>query len=122
MSVFQLSKWAVKRIDKIFRNFLWKGSEEACGGHCMVNWISLDESAETEIHGRAWSYRLDEVQQSFAPPVATAEMERPAQTKFLYASRSQWNRGRPLQHMHHHGTRKWQHHQNFGLTDVAARL
>jgi hypothetical protein len=38
MSVFQLSKWAIRRIDKIRRNFLWRGSEEARGGHCMVSW------------------------------------------------------------------------------------
>ncbi|KAF8730242.1 hypothetical protein HU200_017220 [Digitaria exilis] len=38
MTVFRLSKWAIKRIDKIRRNFLWKGSEEARGGHCLVNW------------------------------------------------------------------------------------
>jgi hypothetical protein len=37
-SVFSLSKWAIKRIDRIRRNFLWKGSEDARGGHCMVNW------------------------------------------------------------------------------------
>jgi hypothetical protein len=29
MTVFTLFKWAIKRIDKIRRNFLWKGSEEA---------------------------------------------------------------------------------------------
>lgn len=38
MTVFSLSKWAIKRIDRIRRNFLWKGSEEARGGHCLVNW------------------------------------------------------------------------------------
>jgi hypothetical protein len=35
MSVFQLYKWAIRRIDKIRRNFLWKGSKETCGRHCM---------------------------------------------------------------------------------------
>jgi hypothetical protein len=29
MTAFTLSKWAIKRIDRIRRNFLWKGSEEA---------------------------------------------------------------------------------------------
>ncbi|KAF8772335.1 hypothetical protein HU200_005873 [Digitaria exilis] len=38
MTVFCLSKWSIKRIDKIRRNFLWKGSEEARGGYCLVNW------------------------------------------------------------------------------------
>jgi hypothetical protein len=34
----QLSNWAIKRIDKIHRNFLWIGSEDAHGGNCMVSW------------------------------------------------------------------------------------
>jgi hypothetical protein len=38
MTVFTLSKWAIKKIDKIRRNFLWQGSENARGGHCLVNW------------------------------------------------------------------------------------
>jgi hypothetical protein len=38
MSVFSISKWTVKKIDRIQRNFLWKGSEDAWGGHCLVNW------------------------------------------------------------------------------------
>lgn len=38
MTVFPMKKWMIKRIDKLRRNFLWKGSEEANGGHCLVNW------------------------------------------------------------------------------------
>lgn len=38
MTSFPLSKWAIKRIDRLRRNFLWKGSEQARGGHCLVNW------------------------------------------------------------------------------------
>jgi hypothetical protein len=37
MSMFQLSKWAIRRIDKIRCNYLWRGTEEARGGHCMVS-------------------------------------------------------------------------------------
>ncbi|WVZ66580.1 LOW QUALITY PROTEIN: hypothetical protein U9M48_015779 [Paspalum notatum var. saurae] len=37
MTVFNLSKWAGKKIDRICRNFLWK-AEDARGGHCLVNW------------------------------------------------------------------------------------
>jgi hypothetical protein len=37
MSVFQLSKWAIKRIDKIRHSFLWQGSDNVRGGHCLVN-------------------------------------------------------------------------------------
>jgi hypothetical protein len=38
MTSFTLSKWVVKRIDRIRRNFLWAGSEEARVGKCWVNW------------------------------------------------------------------------------------
>lgn len=40
LSVFQLKKWAIKRIDKIRRNFLWKGAMAANGGHCLVKWVN----------------------------------------------------------------------------------
>ena len=36
--VFPLAIWARKQIDKIRRSFLWKGDENANGGHCFVNW------------------------------------------------------------------------------------
>jgi hypothetical protein len=35
---FPSKKWALKRIDKIRRGFLWKGEEGANGGHCLVRW------------------------------------------------------------------------------------
>jgi hypothetical protein len=38
MTVFPLSKWTIKRIDRIRRNFLWLGAEAARGGHSHVNW------------------------------------------------------------------------------------
>lgn len=38
ITIFALKKWAVKKIDKIRRNLLWKGSEQASGGHCLVKW------------------------------------------------------------------------------------
>ena len=38
LTVFSLPKWAIKKIDKIRRSFLWKGEENASGGHCLVNW------------------------------------------------------------------------------------
>jgi hypothetical protein len=33
-----LKKWALKKIDKIRRGFLWRGAAEANGGHCLVRW------------------------------------------------------------------------------------
>jgi len=38
MTVFKLQKWAIKKIDKLRRNFLWKEMPEANGGHCLVKW------------------------------------------------------------------------------------
>ncbi|CAD6255007.1 unnamed protein product [Miscanthus lutarioriparius] len=33
--------WAKKKIDKIRRSFLWKGEQNANGGHCLVNWQTV---------------------------------------------------------------------------------
>jgi len=41
LTVFAINKWAIKRIDKIRRSFLWKGSAEANGGHCLVRWAKV---------------------------------------------------------------------------------
>lgn len=41
MIVFPLSKWAIKRIDRLRRNFLWHGKENAKGGHYQVNWTRV---------------------------------------------------------------------------------
>jgi hypothetical protein len=38
MTAFPLSKWAIRKIDKIRRHFLWQGSDETRRGHCLVNW------------------------------------------------------------------------------------
>ena len=40
LTVFPLAVWARKKIDKI-RSFLWKGEENANGGHCLVNWPTV---------------------------------------------------------------------------------
>ena len=36
MTVFDIKKWAIKKIDKLRRGFLWKGTSEAKGVHCQV--------------------------------------------------------------------------------------
>jgi mannosylglycoprotein endo-beta-mannosidase len=41
MTSFPLSKWVIKRIDRIRRNFLWKGKDNPRTGHCPVNWIKV---------------------------------------------------------------------------------
>jgi hypothetical protein len=37
LTVFPLAAWARRKIDKIRRSFLWKGEDNANGGHCLVN-------------------------------------------------------------------------------------
>lgn len=38
LTVFKLQKWAIKKIDKIRKGFLWKGEAYADGGYCLANW------------------------------------------------------------------------------------
>ena len=38
LTVFALRKWALKKIDRLRRGLLWRGAEQANGGHCLVNW------------------------------------------------------------------------------------
>jgi len=44
MTSFPLSKWAIKRIDRIRRNFLWKGADDARKGTCLVNWRRVNRA------------------------------------------------------------------------------
>ena len=37
LTIFRFQKWALKKIDKLRRSFLWKGAADANGGHCLVN-------------------------------------------------------------------------------------
>jgi hypothetical protein len=46
MAVFPLSKWAIKRIDRIHINFLWLRAEAARGGHCHINWQIVQRPKE----------------------------------------------------------------------------
>ena len=41
LTAFPLQKWAIKQIDKVRRSFLWKGSADANGGHCLVQWAKV---------------------------------------------------------------------------------
>ncbi|WVZ51091.1 LOW QUALITY PROTEIN: hypothetical protein U9M48_002270 [Paspalum notatum var. saurae] len=57
-----LPKWVIKAIDK--RGFLWKGQEQANGGHCLISWDKVQRPLELEglgIHNLevlGWSLRI----------------------------------------------------------------
>lgn len=65
MTVFALKKWAIKKIDKIRRNFFWKGAEEINSGHCLVRWKKVKRPKkqgelgvlDLEMFGRALTLR-----------------------------------------------------------------
>ena len=44
--VVDLSPWAIKQIDKRRRAFLWKGSDDAKGGSCMLAWPKVCQPLE----------------------------------------------------------------------------
>ncbi|KAJ1286483.1 hypothetical protein BS78_03G355400 [Paspalum vaginatum] len=41
LTIFPLSKWARNQIDKVRRSYLWKGKDNANGGHCLDNWPTV---------------------------------------------------------------------------------
>ncbi|KAG2576022.1 hypothetical protein PVAP13_6NG036500 [Panicum virgatum] len=41
LTILPLAKWARKKIDKIRQSFLWKGEDNAHGGHYLVNWPTV---------------------------------------------------------------------------------
>jgi hypothetical protein len=41
LTVFALKKWAIQKMDRIRRGFLWKGTEQTSGGHCLVSWTNV---------------------------------------------------------------------------------
>ena len=38
LTCFAPSKWLVGKANRLLRAFLWKGSDQCNGGHCLVNW------------------------------------------------------------------------------------
>jgi hypothetical protein len=41
MSVFELPKWVIKEMDKIRRNFFWKGITSEQKGYILASWDSI---------------------------------------------------------------------------------
>jgi hypothetical protein len=46
MTVFLISKWAIQKIDKITRKFLWRGADHMRKGNCMVHWKRVQRSKQ----------------------------------------------------------------------------
>lgn len=46
LTIFPLKKWASRKVDKIRRAFLWRGSDSVNGGHCLVNWLKVSRPRE----------------------------------------------------------------------------
>jgi hypothetical protein len=46
-----LPAWAIKAIDKIRRNFLWRGRKEGNGGHCFLAWSKVTRPKEMGVQG-----------------------------------------------------------------------
>jgi hypothetical protein len=46
LTVFAPAKWLLKKVDKIRRGILWKGSEAVSGGHCLVRWANVQKPKE----------------------------------------------------------------------------
>ena len=64
--VFYLKKWALKKIDKIRRAFLWNVTADAKGAQCLVAW---DKIKRPKIKGGLvfWTWK-----NSVGPEVAVA--------------------------------------------------
>jgi hypothetical protein len=46
LTALNVPKWSIKAIDKIRRNFLWKGRREARGGCCLIAWDKIARPLE----------------------------------------------------------------------------
>ena len=45
-TALELPPWCLKAVDKIRRNFLWRGRKETNGGHCLIAWPKVSRPKE----------------------------------------------------------------------------
>jgi hypothetical protein len=61
---FDLPPWAIRAVDKIRRGFLWRGSRDAKGGHCLVSWGKVCLPKElgglgiSDLKSLGWALRM----------------------------------------------------------------
>jgi hypothetical protein len=51
LTIFPVTGWARKQIDKVRRSFLWKGDDNANVGHCLVNFPTVCQPKDIGGHG-----------------------------------------------------------------------
>ena len=60
----ELPPWALKTIDKIRRNFLWRGRKDAKSGHCLLAWPKVCRPVEiiglgiSNLQNLNWALRM----------------------------------------------------------------
>lgn len=59
-----LPRWAIKAMDRIRHNFLWRGRKDAQGGHCLVAWGKVTRPKElgglgiSDLQRLNWALRV----------------------------------------------------------------
>ena len=71
LSVFALKKWALKRIDRVRRSFLWKGAVDANGGTLLG---TVDQNKPPKKIWWAWYSGLGVVQQGLTIEMTLVRM------------------------------------------------
>ena len=61
-TALDLPPWCLKAMDKLRRNFLWRGRKEANGGHCLIAWPKVSRPKELVCTCVCWRDGLIDAQ------------------------------------------------------------